>query len=164
MTIRITLTDLIQSLRQAASSPEAHAPAQLAYFSELTDNSVLVHCGTSCCIAGDLILKAHADSEASQEEVLNSDDIDPYEWVKDALGLSNLEAVLAFDPSTHYELHRLLADLLEDGLRLRDVDYLMLPTTSTYTEFRWAHLEDEGMFMDLNQTKDWMRSIARKDP
>jgi hypothetical protein len=159
MTIQLTLTDLVDSLRIAAANPDAHAIAQLNYFSELKEDSVLVNCNTACCIAGDLVLKAHADDKASQEEILNSSDKDPYEWVQDALGLSNLEATLAFDPSTHYELHLLLADLLEEGLRLTDRDYLSL--ASSYTEFRWAHLEDGQRFMDLEELKDWMRSIAK---
>jgi hypothetical protein len=51
----ITLTDLINSLRKAASTPEAHEPAQQHYFSQAQEDSVLVHCGTACCIAGDLL-------------------------------------------------------------------------------------------------------------
>jgi hypothetical protein len=162
MTIQITLTDLVSSLRKAASNPEAHASAQLAYFSELKDNSVLINCNTACCIAGDLMLKAHVDAQTSQEQIdalLDSDVSDPHEWVQDALGLSNLEATLAFDPATHYELHLLLADILEEGLRLTDRDYLSL--ASTYTVFCHAHLEDEQRVLDLEELKEWMRSIAK---
>jgi hypothetical protein len=157
----ITINSLIQSLRIAGSNPEAHAPAQLEYFSELQEDSVLVNCGTACCIAGDLMLKAHADNLAAQVEILDSIEMDPYDWVQNALGLSNLESTLAFEPNTHYELHLLLADLLEAGLRLPDVDYLAISPASTYTEFHWARLEDEDMFMGLNDLKSWMVSIAR---
>jgi hypothetical protein len=160
MTIQLTLKDLVNSLRKAASNPEAHAPAQQVYFSAVQDDSVLVNCNTACCIAGDLVLKAHSDLEAAQEIILNVNKLDPQDWVQAALGLSNLEANLAFHPDTHYQVHLVLADLLEAGLRLPDVDYVSL--ASTYTEFRWARLEDEGREdMDLEELLDWMREIAR---
>jgi hypothetical protein len=78
---------------------------------------------------------------------------------QDALGLSNLEANLAFNPDTHYQIHLVLADILEAGLRLPDVDVVTI--ASTYTEFRWARLEDEERGdMDLEELLDWMRSSA----
>jgi hypothetical protein len=164
MTIKITLADLIQSLRKAAANPEAHSLAQQSYFSELQEDSVLVNCGTACCIAGDLILKAHVDDQSSQEEIdeiLDSGDMDPYDWVQYALRLSNVEATLAFDPGTHYEIHLLLADLLGAGLRLDDMDYVMISPESTYTVFHWAHLEDDDVSLNLEELKEWMRSIAK---
>jgi hypothetical protein len=162
MTIKITLADLVKSLRKAAANPEAHAPAQQVYFSELKPNSVLINCGSACCIAGDLILRAHADTEEAQKLLINTDKTDPCDWVQAALGLSNLESDLAFNPGTHYQIHLVLADILDAGLRLPDVDYVAL--ASTYTEFRWARLEDESRDLDLEELLDWMRSSARKDP
>jgi hypothetical protein len=160
MTIQITIKDLVDSLRKAASNPEAHAPAQQVYFSKLKPNSVLVNCNTACCIAGDLMLQAHSGTEAAQEIILDPYKADPYEWVQDALGLSNLEANLAFNPDTHYQIHLVLADILDAGLRLPDVDYVAL--ASNYTEFRWARLEDEDREdMDLEEFLGWMRATAR---
>jgi hypothetical protein len=160
MTTQITLADLVNSLRKAASNPEAHAQAQRSYFSALKENSVLTNCGTACCVAGDLMLQAHADTEAAQEIILNPYKDDPYDWVQNTLELSNLEANLAFNPDTHYQIHLVLADLLEAGLRLPDVDYLSL--ASTYTQFRWARLEDEDRGdMGLDELLDWMREVAR---
>jgi hypothetical protein len=159
MTVQITINDLVDSLRKASASPESHALAQQVYFSELKPNSVLINCGSACCIAGDLILQAHADSEEAQKILINTDETDPCDWVQAALGLSNLEANLAFNPATHYQIHMVLADILGQGLRLPDVDYVAL--ASTYTEFRWARLEDENKDLDLEGLLEWMRSIAR---
>jgi hypothetical protein len=166
MTTQITLQDLIDSLRKAAANPEAHASAQQHYFSELKEDSVLVNCGSACCVAGDLMLKAYADaSEAKIQRIFSLHqygyEITPGNWVSKELGLSYVESVLAFDSSTHHEIHSLLADLLESGLRLPDVDRLSICRDSFYTWLDWARLEYAGKYMDLEELKDWMRSIAK---
>lgn len=163
--IQITLTDLIQTLRKAASNPEGHEPAQRRYFSELQDDSVLVNCGTACCIAGDLALKAHAD--ASKREIKNiikhwTGMATPGIWVAKELGLSYAERILAFDGNTHYEAHLLLADLLEAGLRIPDsVGTLGLSCESTYTAFDYAYFGFDESRMNLEELKAWMRSVAK---
>lgn len=157
----ITMTDLIYSLRTAAASPEAHSLAQGSYFSELQDDSVLVNCGTACCIAGHLMLKGHQDEPQQEiDKILNTNGRDPEDWVRNSLELSNVESTLAFDPNTYYEIHLVLADLLEAGLRLPDRDRVVLSEDSWYTEFFWAYLEDEDRYLNLQETLDWMRSIA----
>jgi hypothetical protein len=164
----ITMTDLIQSLRKAAANPEAHAPAQQHYFSQVQEDSVLVHCGTACCIAGDLLLKAHAyASEEQLKEIINScgKPIVPGDWVRENLQLSDVEATLAFDANTHHEIHLLLADLLEQGFRLPDSEgRLELSSESTYTEFDCGYFGYYEHSADLDEVLGWMQSIARKDP
>jgi hypothetical protein len=162
MTVQITLQDLIDSLRKASANPEAHETAQEYYFSELQDDSVLVHCGTACCIAGDLLLKAHAD--ASEEEIraiLNYETMfTPGSWVASELGLTETEATLAFSAHTHHEIHAMLADILEAGLRLPCVGRIGISNHSTYTKFEWAYMSDKDKCMTLEEVLDWMREIA----
>jgi hypothetical protein len=164
----ITLSDLIQSLRKAASNPEAHSPAQQHYFSKAQDDSVLVNCGSACCIAGDLHLKAHADSsEQELRELINKcgKPIIPGDWVREELGLSDVEATLAFDANTHHEIHELLANLLEQGLRLPDSEgRIEISCESTYTEFDCAYFGYYESPVDLDGVLYWMSDIARKDP
>jgi hypothetical protein len=160
----VTMTDLIHSLRKAAAHPEAHSSAQQSYFSDIRENSVLVNCGTACCIAGDLMLQEHVNNQATEDQlntILDSRSIDPDEWATRALGLSDVESVLAFDSNTHYEVHLLLADLLEAGLRLPGDGLVSMSYESTYTEFHRAYLDDEKTSITLNELKDWMRSIAK---
>jgi hypothetical protein len=161
---RITLKDLIETLRKASAHPKAHSPAQQSFFSRLRSDSVLVNCGSACCVAGDLMLKAHQDcSEQRLDDIIrycygsNS----PGEWVTNELGLSDAEETLAFNAYTHHEIHSLLADLLEAGLRLPDVDVVGLSDFSTYTTFDWAYLENEDKYLKLKELKDWMIAIAK---
>jgi hypothetical protein len=165
MTVEITFSDLISVLRKASSNPYSHADAQRSYFSDLKEDSVLTHCGTACCVAGDMILRAHADS--SEEEVAKlieywSYTETPWEWVKDRLGLTEVEAILAFDINTHHEIHEQLADLLEQGLRLPDDgEMIELSYDSTYTEFECAYLDHHPEALDLDEVLSWMRGIAQ---
>jgi hypothetical protein len=165
MTVEITFSDLISVLRKASSNPHSHADAQRSYFSDLKEDSVLTQCGTACCVAGDMILRAHADS--SEEEVAKlieywSYTETPWSWVKDRLKLTELEAVLAFDVHTHHEIHAQLADILESGLRLPDdEDMIELSYDSTYTEFECAYIGDYGEAIDLDEVLSWMRGIAQ---
>jgi hypothetical protein len=183
MTTKITMQDLIDTLRKASANPEGHAKAQRGYFSPLQEDSVLVNYNTACCVAGDLMMKAHLNEQSSQEEIdriIDADLSDPDDWVTDVLGLSKVESTLAFDPNTHYEVHALLADLLEAGLRLPDVDYVSIDHDSTYTVFSLSYLgydlsrfmglgdedsyedpEDDRVVMNLEELKDWMREIAQ---
>jgi hypothetical protein len=166
--IKLKMKDLITSLRQAAANPESHSPAQQHYFSELQDDSVLVHCNTACCIAGDLFLKAHSDaSENELKEVIDKcgKPIIPGDWVREELGLGDVEATLAFDANTHHEIHSLLADILEHGLRLSDSDgRLEISCKSTYTDFDCGYFGGYEHSADLDEVLGWMQSIARKDP
>jgi hypothetical protein len=161
----ITLADLIQSLRKAASNPEAHAPAQQHYFYRIQDDSVLVHCNTACCIAGDLLLKAHSDASEEELKTIISQRVgqaNPAEWVRNELRLTEVEATLAFDSNTHHKVHTLLADLLESGLRLPDdKGPVELSYTSTYTEFNCAYVGIDDEIMDLNELLSWMWAIAQ---
>jgi hypothetical protein len=165
MTVEITFSDLISVLRKASSNPHSHADAQRSYFSDLKEDSVLTRCGTACCVAGDMILRAHADS--SEEEVATlieywSYTETPWEWVKDRLGLTEVEAILAFDINTHHEIHAQLADLLEQGLRLPDDEEMIeLSYGSTYTEFECAYLDHQPEALDLDEVLSWMRGIAQ---
>jgi hypothetical protein len=163
MTIQLTLTDLVKSLRKASANPEAHKPAQLMYFSPLQDNSVLTHCGTACCIAGDLFLQAHADaSENVLKGIIDRYPITTWTWVADQLGLTYVEATLAFDSRTHCQVHALLADLFESGLRLYCPDSVVMSSKNTYTEFHRASIgagDCEGV--DLEGLLDLMESIAQ---
>jgi hypothetical protein len=162
--IQITMADLVQTLRKAAAHPEQHAKAQLKYFSEVKEDSVLVNCGTACCVAGDLMLKAHAG--ASQRKINDIIEkwnvkVDPWSWVTRELGLTGVESELAFDSNTHYRVHLLLADLLEEGLRLDHRGGVEMSAMSTYTYFDWASPgDDEGRCMNLEEFLEWMRSIA----
>jgi hypothetical protein len=164
MTTKITITDLIASLRKAAVNREAHAQAQRSYFSDLKPDSVLVHCGSACCVAGDLLLQAHADE--SEEELVNLISkrvriTNPGEWVANELRLTEVEATLAFDGNTHWEVHLLLADLLEQGFRLPDDgNTVELSLNSTYTDFDCAYVGLDDTF-NLNELKSWMRGIAQ---
>lgn len=153
----ITLTDLITSLRKASADPKNHAPAQEAYFSEANENSVLVHCGTACCIAGDLIMLNWERNNGTKQEfdlIISEKGIAPDSWAVDALGLSDIEMNIAFAPNTHYELHTLLADLLEAGLRVDSEVELILPSDSTYTDF--THAELDGGYVSLEELKTWL--------
>lgn len=163
MTIQITMSDLISSLRKAASRPEAHAPAQRTFFSALQEDSVLVNCGTACCIAGDLLIKAHADEkEDDLKQLIISHPLSTGRWVSNQLGLTKLEAVLAFDSRTHYRVHELLANLLESGLRLSHSEYVVMSNQNTYTYFHRASLgAGDKKGVDLDGLLDWMQSIAR---
>jgi hypothetical protein len=161
--IKITMSDLVQTLRKAAAHPERHASAQLKYFSPVKEDSVLVNCGTACCVAGDMMLKAHAD--ASQRKINDIIEkwavkIDPWSWVTKELGLTGVESELAFDSNTHYRVHLLLADLLEEGLRLNYRGGVEMSAMSTYTYFDWATVGGEGPCMNLEEFLKWIRSIA----
>jgi hypothetical protein len=164
MTVEITFSDLISVLRKASSNPHSHADAQRSYFSDLKEDSVLTHCGTACCVAGDMILRAHADS--SEEEVAKlieywSYTETPWEWVKSRLGLTEVEAILAFDINTHHQIHAQLADLLEQGLRLPDDgEMIELSYNSTYVNFDCAYVGVYQDVMDLGEVLSWMRKIA----
>jgi hypothetical protein len=166
--IKLTLTDLITSLRKAASDPEAHSKAQQHYFSAAQDDSVLVHCGTACCIAGDLFLQSHADQpERELKELINrcGKPIVPGDWVRKELGLSDVEATLAFDANTHCEIHELLADLLAQGFRLPDSGgSVELSCQSTYADFDCAYFDSYESPADLDEVLYWMSDIAKKDP
>jgi hypothetical protein len=161
---RITITDLIETMRKAASNPEAHARAQVSYFSELRPDSVLTHCGTACCVAGDLLLRAHKHlPEEKLKEMIDHVDrqFTPWKWVTQELSLTRLEATLAFNASTHYRIHLMLADILEKGLRLPDVCEIAISSYSDYTEFDAAYLgRDFDNPLNLNEFLGWIRSIA----
>jgi hypothetical protein len=161
----ITLADLVQTLRKASSDPEAHAPAQRKYFTPLRSNSVLVNCGTACCVAGDLMLKAHTGaSEQRIDEILSywRYPVTPGMWVDRELGLTDVESTLAFSPNTHYKIHALLADLLESGLRLHHFDDVEISRGSSYTNFEWASLGyADDKRVNLREFLEWMRSVAR---
>lgn len=164
MTTKITISDLIQSLRKAAANPEAHAPAQRTYFSTLYEDSVLVNCGTACCIAGDLMLKAHEGStEEELYDIIHQRELTTTiaDWVTNELGLSDLEATLAFYANTHYEIHLLLADLLEAGLRLPYSFRVVFSGKSTYTSFDRAFFGYDEESLSLEELKDWMRKNAK---
>jgi hypothetical protein len=164
MTVEITFSDLISVLRKASSNPHAHASAQRSYFSDLKEDSVLTQCNTACCVAGDMILRSHADS--SEEELAElieywSYTETPWDWVKDRLGLSEVEAILAFDINTHHEIHSQLADLLEQGLRLPDnKGGIELSYNSTYVNFDCAYMGIDDEIFGLKETLNWMRAIA----
>jgi hypothetical protein len=162
---RITIQDLINTLRKAAASPEAHAKAQRSYFSELKEDSVLVNCNTACCIAGDLLLQAYSDASEDELKAIISQrggQVNPGEWVANELRLTEVEATLAFDVDTHHEVHSLLADLLESGLRLPDDEGLVeLSYNSTYVNFDCAYVGVYQDVMDLDELKSWMRKIAQ---
>jgi hypothetical protein len=163
MNTKITMQDLIDTLRKAAASPEGHEPAQKRFFSSLKENSVLVDSGVACCVAGYLRLKAHEGApEKEITEIISQARFPgtPSTWVAKELGLSCVERALAFDANSHNEVHSLLADLLEQGLRLPDVDYVNLSSESTYTKFEWARLQSQSNYMDLKDLKGWMREIA----
>jgi hypothetical protein len=161
---RVTIQDLIDTLRKAAASPEAHCKAQRSYFSRLKEDSVLTQCGTACCVAGDLVLWAFRESS---REVINDiigfcgHEFDPGEWITNELGLSEVEASLAFDSTTHYQIHILLADLLEQGLRLPDnKGTIELSYNSTYVNFDCAYVGVYQDVMNLDEVLNWMRKIA----
>jgi hypothetical protein len=163
--IKLTMSDLVQTLRKAAADPERHASAQLTYFSDLKEDSVLTQCGTACCVAGDMILRAHADESKRKIQSIIEEwttKIDPWSWVTKELELTGVEAELAFGSNTHYLVHLLLADLLEAGLRLHHRGGVDMSCISTYTYFDWASPGDgEGRCMNLEEFLDWMRSIAK---
>jgi hypothetical protein len=163
MTTKITMQDLIESLRKASANADAHAKAQPHYFSELQENSVLVNCGSACCVAGDLVLQAHADS--SEEEIraiINGDTVfTPRGWVATELELTQTEAHLAFSCYTHHKIHSALADILEAGLRLPDVDQIGLSSASYYNSFDCAYLANEDKYISLGEVLDWMRGVAK---
>jgi hypothetical protein len=160
----ITITDLIETLRKAASNPEAHAPAQRKYFTPLKENSVLVNCNTACCVAGDLMLKAHKGASEEKIDAILSYwvyPVTPGIWVANELGLTDLEVTLAFGHNTHYRIHLLLADLLESGLRLHHFGEVEISRGSNYTTFEWASLgESDNKGVNLREFLEWMRSIA----
>jgi hypothetical protein len=164
MTIKITLTDLVASLRKAASDPEAHAPAQRRYFTPLKPNSILVNCGRACCVAGDVMFKAYRGaSERKMDEILSYwlYQVTPRQWVSRELGLTDLEVTLAFSANTHYRIHLLLADLLESGLRLHHFGEVEISRGSTYTNFEWASLgESDDKGVNLQELLEWMGLIA----
>jgi hypothetical protein len=161
---RVTIQDLIDTLRKAAARPEAHSKAQRTYFSRLKKDSVLTNFDKACCVAGCLVLQAHKESS---REVINDiigfcgHEFDPGEWITNELGLSEVEASLAFDSTTHYQIHLLLADLLEQGLRLPDNKGLIeLSYNSTYVNFDCAYVGVYQDVMDLGEVLSWMRKIA----
>jgi hypothetical protein len=159
--MEITIKHLVETLRKAGSNPENHALDQRDYFSDIREDSVLTNCGTACCIAGDLILQQWVMNSATEDELrdlIGMQSIDPGDWVSETLGLSDLEATLAFDSNTHYELHLLLADSLDSGLRLSSEHRLRFGFNSSYTEFTYAMLNND--ILDLEELKDWVRSIV----
>jgi hypothetical protein len=166
MTTQITIKDLIETMRKAAANPKAHAHAQGSYFSRLRSDSVLINCGSACCVAGDLMLKAH---HGYSREYINDilgycGSVNPGDWVASELGLSDAEENLAFSSYTHHEIHSLLADLLEAGLRLSHPGKLEICGTADYLNFNSAYLEEdgeEGESMNLEELKKWMIAIAR---
>jgi hypothetical protein len=162
--IKLTLQDLINSLRRASANPEGHAYAQRNYFSRVKENSVLINCNTACCIAGDLMLKAYADEPEKLDKILSqkSRSVNPGEWVANELRLTEVEATLAFDVNTHHEIHETLADLLDQGFRLPDHgNTVELSYNSTYTKFDCAYVGLYDGFTTLGEMKRWMRGIAQ---
>jgi hypothetical protein len=160
MTTQITMSDLVSSLRKAAANPEAHAEAQRYYFSPVQENSVLVHSGTACGIAAYLFMQAHEGlSDEEIDEILHC--VSPDEWVAKELGLSKVEYTLALDPNTHHEVHALLADIMEGGLRLRDLGRVKISSYYTYNSLDWACRVNGGKYIRLEAFKDWMRANAK---
>lgn len=109
------------------------------------------------------MLKEYLENQAADAEIariIHSDAIRPDIWVRAMLGLTQVEEALAFECNTHYEIHLLLADLLEAGLRLNAPGMVEFPSDATYTEFRWLYLDDTDVFLNLQETLDWMREIA----
>jgi hypothetical protein len=169
MTIKITITDLVQTLRKAASQPERHASAQLKYFSRFHSNSVLTSHGYTCCVAGYLILKAHEGFPERKIEAIVTHcayPVDPASWVRQMLGLTYSEELLAFHPHTHHKIHSLLSDLLEAGLRLPDDDseeVLGLSCEGSYTEFNYGYFGGyDAEYMSLDELLAWMVKSAKK--
>jgi hypothetical protein len=163
MSVQITIADLVDSLRKASSNPQAHEPAQLTYFSDLKDNSVLTHCGTACCVAGDLLLKSCADEpEEELKRLVRNYPINTWSVVSDKLKLNRVESTLAFDSRTHYRVHELLADLLDAGLRLYSPHEVILASKNTYTEFRRAYISTGyNKEVSLKGLLEWMWTIAQ---
>jgi hypothetical protein len=161
---QITITDLIATLRKAASKPEGHAKAQQGYFSPVQEDSVLTICDHACCVAGYLFLYAHEglpDYQLMEFIEYSGGNFPPDEWVAKALELSDIEATLAFDSGTHYKVHELLADLLEAGLRLPSTETAMISYSSTYTKFERIYLDSFRNSMELEELLDWMRANAK---
>jgi hypothetical protein len=163
---KLTIQDLIDSLRKASANPESHAKAQKRCFSRLKSDSVLVNHGRACCVAGDLLLKAHqGESKDCINDIIGycHRDIDPVAWVANELGLSDVEAILAFDANTHSEIHILLADLLEQGMRLpdNDAESIELSYNSTYTKFDCVYVGLYDEITTLGEMRSWMRRRAQ---
>jgi hypothetical protein len=170
MTPQVTMTDLVDALRTAASEPEKHADAQLRYFSKFQNNSVLTSHGYTCCVAGYLILKAHEGFPERKIEAIVTHcayTVDPATWVREQLGLTYSEELLAFHPHTHHKIHSLLSDLLELGLCLPDDDdaekVLGLSCNSSYTEFDYGYFGGyDADYMSLDEILAWMVKSAKK--
>jgi hypothetical protein len=161
---KITMTDLIATLRKAAASPASHSEAQKQYFSQLKEDSVLTICDHACCVAGYLFLYAHEglpDYQLMDFIEYSGGNVPPDEWVAKALELSDIEATLAFDSGTHYKVHELLADLLEAGLRLPSTGTAMISYFSAYTKFERIYLDSFRNSMELEELLDWMRASAK---
>jgi hypothetical protein len=161
MTTQITISDFIASLRKAAANSDSYSEAHRTYFSPAKEDSVLTHRGSACCVSGDLFLQAHESvSDEGIEELVSY--INPDEWVAETLGLTDLESRLAFDVNTHHEVHVLLANILEAGMRLPDHSgSVHLSCESTYTAFYSAHVGYCKEALSLEQLKSWMREIAK---
>jgi hypothetical protein len=109
------------------------------------------------------MLKAHADEpEERIGKIVYAEgySVTPSDWVKNKLGLTELEATLAFDANTHHRIHSLLADMLEQGLRLPDVCAIGLSCESNYVEFDCAFFGYTLEPTYLEELLEWMREIA----
>lgn len=147
--------DLISTLEKAIASKEYHEESQTHFYSDREEreckSSPLYYCNTSCCVAGDIALRKtlaagechateHMDVELEVEEYLGSLGFyDPWEYVKDLCGLATCEAILLFDPNTHWKIHQTMVEILKRGGSL-PVDLNVTGLRGSYMEFISATL------------------------
>jgi hypothetical protein len=168
--------ELIKALRTASSHPELHAAPQCRYYS-LSGTGPLPgpSCGTSCCIAGDKLLRDYlAKHDLPKEynvranefyehmlDALGSDGDDPWDYAKEAYGLTFLEACLAFSPHTHYKIHAWFADVLERGLGLPYLNPFCVNWRGKYLDFQPIKIYwHDGSLTVFHEIEDLLDSLS----
>jgi hypothetical protein len=134
------IQQLVETLEKAVAHKEAHAKAQDNYFSDIEggcEEAPFTHCGTACCIAGDVAMRV-ALEEGFLDEAYGPRQVveglhacfkdkecdGPWALAQMYYGLSNLEASLVFNASTHWRIHQTVAEVFKQGLRFpQDKDY-----------------------------------------
>jgi hypothetical protein len=128
------IQQLVETLEKAVAHKEAHAKAQDNYFSDIEggcEEAPFTHCGTACCIAGDVAMRV-ALEEGFLDEAYGPRQVveglhacfrdkecdGPWDLAQKYYGLSDFESQLVFNASTHWRIHQTVADIFKQGLRL----------------------------------------------
>jgi hypothetical protein len=171
------IQQLIETLEKAVANKESHAKAQDDYFSDV-EEAPLTHCGTACCIAGDIAMRVALEKGFLGEEYGTSQVVEalqaffrdkqcdgPWDFAQMYYGLSDLEALLVFNTGTHWRIHQTLAEIFKQGLRLPQGKVYKSDMCGDYLDFvgvgfAWDRDTTPNRFTDMEEFCRYLKTLA----